>query len=393
RSYSLGFYPWELASRQELEQFFDFHRDMYRWSRWRDSLGRPAFQLPIVYATDAEEVTALDAITLADYVYGKGWDSPLLHHFLDNRMTDEYGCLADEISAYAGILYWAFEAGEEKAPPGASQQAPVISWPEGNSHLVRGLARTLPRGAVRTDAWVVSLRNHADEVHAMVLDPRGTTRTFRGRQCIFAAPKLRAELLIPELEEAGRREHRLLEYSPWLVANLLLSECPEHDAQALAWDNLIYRSWSLGFINGQHFRTPGKDSDRPFLLTFYACFSGSMREPARRDLLELDWDSWARLIAGELERPLPDVRKRIERMDIRRWGHAMVRPAPGLIWGGTREALGRPLGNIHFAGNDAGILPLYEEAVYQGVSAAEAVLTRLGRPFRSLIEPEHERLD
>ena len=96
---------------------------------------------------------------------------------------------------------------------------------------------------------------------------------------------------------------------------------------------------------------------------------------------------------GELERPLPKVRRQISRMDIRRWGHAMVRPAPGLMWGGTREALRKPLGKIHFAGNDAGILPLYEEAIYQGVAAAEAVLTRLGRPYHSLIEPDRERLD
>lgn len=393
-SHSRGFYPWDLATLPELAEFRAFRRHMYRWSRWRDPHGRPAFQLPVAYASPAEEVRRLDGLTMAAYLDGEGFTSRLLRDFVDNRLTDEYGCVATEISAYAALLFWAGTGGERRVPNTLPTHARALAWPEGNMFLARGLARRLPPGAVRTNAFVVAVRNHGDEVHVVELDPRTeTTHVHRARACIFAAPKLRADLLIPELAEVGRREHERLEYSPWLVANLLMSECPEHDAKSLAWDNLVHRSWSLGFVNGQHFATPGKDAEAPFLLTFYACFSGVRRDPLRRDLLELPWAAWARLISDELEHAMPDSRRHIERMDIWRWGHGMVRPAPNLLWGGTREALCQPLGRIHFAGNDAGVLPLYEEAVYRGAAAAEEALTALERPFTSLLEPTHPRVD
>ncbi len=394
RSHSLGFYPWALATGADLNELASFRRHMYRWSRWRDVQGRPAFQLPVAYATRTEEVLRLDRSTMAAYLDAEGFTSKLLRGFVDNRLTDEYGCLATEISAYAGLLYWAGTGGEGHVPGSVPSHAPALAWPEGNMFLARRLAGLLPTGAVHTGAWVVSVQNHDDEVHVVELDPKtGVTQVHRAKACVFAAPKLRADLLIPELETAGRREHERLEYTPWLVANLLVAECPEHDAKSLAWDNLVHGSWSLGFVNGQHFHTPGKDPEEPFGLTFYACFSGERRNPIRRDLLELDWATWARLIVDELEHVLPDARRHVERLDVWRWGHGMVRPAPGLLWGGTREALCRPLGRIHFAGNDAGVLPLYEEAVHRGVAAAEEVLTRLGRIYTSLIEPTRERLD
>jgi hypothetical protein len=210
---------------------------------------------------------------------------------------------------------------------------------------------------------------------------------------VFAAPKLLAEQVLPELADAGRGAARALSYSPWLVANLRLSKDPRHAAPRLAWDNLIYDSWSLGFIDGDSLRPPEPVADPARHLTFYACFSGPLRAPARRDLLELDWDCWARLIVSELERFAPGVRPLVKRLDVWRWGHAMVKPAPGLLFGGTRDELCRPLGRISFAGNDVGVLPLYEEAVYRGVAAAEQALTGLGRSFRSMLtEPSPRAL-
>ena len=70
----------------------------------------------------------------------------------------------------------------------------------------------------------------------------------------------------------------------------------------------------------------------------------------------------------------------------------MVRPAPGLLWGGTRKQLAEPLGRITFAGNDAAVLPLYEEAVYRGVAAAQDAMDLIERSYRSLLTRRHERI-
>lgn len=386
RTVSYGFFPWGIASARDTAQYRAFLADMARWSRWRDPRGLPAFQLPVAYGSTAEEVQALDRISLADYLAARGWDSPLLRWTVDNRMTDEYGCRADEISAYAALLFWAAEGGVQKAAPTREALPDLVSFPEGNAFLARRLRDLLPPGALRLGAFVTDVRHHEDEVRVTTWDPlTGLTHVYRGRTCLFAAPKLRADLVVPELARAGRAEHLRLTYSPWLVANLLIRRMPEHAAPRLAWDNLVHGSWSLGFVHNGHLTEPGRDPQENFVATFYACFSGATREGARRDLLGLDWSTWARLIANELERVAPKIRDEIARLDLWRWGHAMVRPAPGSLFGGLRDALSAPLGRIYFAGNDAGVLPLYEEAVYRGVQAADAALDRLGRPHASLL--------
>lgn len=391
RTVSHDFFPWALASASHRAQYRAFLKDMERWSLWRDSHGRPAFQLPVAYASDAEEVRALDRMSFGSYLDAKGWNAPPLRWMVDNRMTDEYGCRAHEISAWAAILYWAAEGGVRSAAPTPVALPDLISWPEGNFFLVRRLRELLPRGSLHLGAFVVDVRHRADEVHVTVWDQvEGTSHVYRGRACIFAAPKLRADLVLPELAASSRSHHQRLTYSPWLVANLLVGRMPEHAAPCLAWDNLIHGSWSLGFLHNGHLVQPRQDPEETFGITFYACFSGATREGARRDLLELDWGTWARLVVDEVERVAPGIAQEISRLDVWRWGHAMVQPAPGMMWGGLREALSAPLGRIFFAGADAGILPLYEEAVYRGVRAAEEALGVLGRPHASLLSRSRE---
>ena len=66
-----------------------------------------------------------------------------------------------------------------------------------------------------------------------------------------------------------------------------------------------------------------------------------------------------------------------------RWGHAMVRPVPGFLWSGAREAAARPVGSVHFAHADLGGINIFEEAQHHGVRAAEEVLAALGKPVSS----------
>ena len=62
-----------------------------------------------------------------------------------------------------------------------------------------------------------------------------------------------------------------------------------------------------------------------------------------------------------------------------RWGHAMVRPEPGLLWDPEFLALSRPFGGVHFAHTELSGLALFEEAQDHGLRAAEEVLAALGR--------------
>ena len=57
-------------------------------------------------------------------------------------------------------------------------------------------------------------------------------------------------------------------------------------------------------------------------------------QSARSHLLSLDWKASADLVLTDLARAHPDLRGLVDRLDVMRWGHAMVRPRPGFVWGG-----------------------------------------------------------
>jgi len=106
---------------------------------------------------------------------------------------------------------------------------------------------------------------------------------------------------------------------------------------------------------------------------------------ARRLLLERSLAEWQRIIRDDLLEMNPDLAGAIRRIDVWRWGHAMIRPVPGFFWGGGREAAAVPEPPLFFANSDLSGLSLFEEAHYRGTRAAEDVMAHLGIPHHSLL--------
>ena len=64
----------------------------------------------------------------------------------------------------------------------------------------------------------------------------------------------------------------------------------------------------------------------------------------------------------------------LDRVDVFVWGHAMVRPAPGLLWSDELARCGVPLGRLRFAHTDLSGMALVEEAQDHGLRAARSIL-------------------
>ena len=60
-----GLYPRAGATPRDLDELRAFEAEMQRWSRWRDGRGRRAFDLPRSRGSDADEVRALDSLSMA----------------------------------------------------------------------------------------------------------------------------------------------------------------------------------------------------------------------------------------------------------------------------------------------------------------------------------------
>lgn len=376
-----GLYLHAGASDDDLRQLAAFRGEIDRWAAWRDGQRRRAFAIPMATGSDDAHVTALDRLSMADWMDQHGFTSPRLRWLVDYSCRDDYGCRSEQASAWAGLFYFAARLRR----PGLPAQ-PFITWPEGNGRLVEHLYRPVRK---QTElGWAVADINPVDrngrrevDLAAVSYDGR-SARGFHAEHVLFAAPQFLTPYLIRPYRERRPSHIGEFAYGPWAVANLTLRDRPVSRGFPMAWDNVLYESPSLGYVAATH--QLGIDYG-PTVLTYYYPLCDESPPQARRKLLSADRDDWAEIVLSDIEPAHHDIRRLTERLDVMRWGHAMIRPRPGFVWGGARSAAAKPYRGIHFANTDLSGVALFEEAFYHGIRSAEELLTSLGQPAKSIL--------
>ena len=371
-AWSEGLYPRYAASREDLRQLRAFEAEMDRLVGMRDARGRRAFVLPTAEAGQIPEVDGLDRMSMAELLDRRGHTSARLRWYVEYACRDDYGCRLETTSAWAGAFY--FTSRVER--PGA-RAAELVTWPEGNGALVAHLAAVAgPR--VRTGILVTDVVPAPGGVEVHAWDTaRQEAFVVEAGHAIFALPQLLAGRLVAPWRERPPAHLAAFGYSPWVVANLTLRGRPAERGFPLAWDNVLHDSQSLGYVVATH--QAGRDHGRT-VWTWYLPLTDPDPRAARELLLSADWRHWAEVVLADLRRAHPEIESLVERLDVWRWGHAMVRPTPGLLRSGVLEAARAPLGRLHFAHTDLSGMALFEEAQAWGVRAADAVLaSRLSR--------------
>lgn len=376
-----GVLPQAGVSAAERGQYRRFQELMEGFKRRRDRDGRRAFALPMESSSRASDLLRLDTLTIRDWMLAQGLDSPHLHWYVDYACRDDYGTGSAEVSAWAGIHYFACRNGE--AQDAASDT--VLTAPEGNAWLARGMAQSIrTRAGDRLLAGALAFRV-ADTGRQIEVDLwlPGEQRTLRlvADQLIWAAPLF----LVPYVfagHDALKTAARGYSHAPWLVANLTLSRFPEdRTGVPMAWDNVLHSGPGLGYVVATHQQLRLHPAATVF--TYYRALNESSPQRGRELLRDTPREVWAEQILAELERPHPDIRQVTTRLDVFRNGHAMARPVPGSLWGGSRQRFADDGARLRFAHADVSGFSLFEEAQYRGVLAAERTLRRLSKRFIS----------
>jgi glycine/D-amino acid oxidase-like deaminating enzyme len=298
--------------------------------------------------------SALDNLPFDAWLRQQGFDSPYVRWYMNYACRDDYGALAKDTSAWAGIHYFAAREPEEKGP---------LTWPEGNGWITRKLTAKLSR-YLHTGEMVYRIIPERSRIRII------TTETeYIADSVVFAAPTFLAHYVIEGAPPAVG-----FQYSPWLTANLTLEHPPAEDGSEVAWDNVLYDSPALGYVDAAHMSVATRE-DRS-VWTYYWSLAEYAPLQARTLLLEHDWNYWKEAILNDLSRAHPDLRSCVSRIDIMRMGHAMIRPAPGFVFSEERKRWLTPMGQIHFANSDLSGFSIFEEAQYRGVQAADRILTR-----------------
>jgi glycine/D-amino acid oxidase-like deaminating enzyme len=342
---AIGLSQTDRAQFAKLEQILKDHR------------AGGAFTIPMELGL-TEKSIELDRISFAEWLRQNGVDSPQVLWYMNYCCRDDFGAVAAETSAWAGIHYFASREPEEKGP---------LTWPEGNGWITKRLLEIVG-GNVRTNQPVRRISKDKTKYLVTTNDTQLACDAV-----IFAAPTFLAPYIVEDFPPPAN-----FEYSPWLTANLTLDRAPRGASpDERAWDNVVMSSPTLGYVDATH-QTVRSHIERT-VWTFYWALAEGPAAANRHKLLESDWNYWKEAILGDLERVHPDIRSCVSRVDLMRMGHAIARPTVGAIFHPDRRRLAKQGGRLLFANSDLSGFSIFEEAQYRGVRAAEALLQTLGK--------------
>jgi len=336
-----------------------------------------AFEIPTARSRWSDSLAALDRVTFTAWLDGRGFAAPALRWYLDYCCRDDYGAGSADVSAWAGLHYFAsrhgFRAPGDEARGGDSSEG-LLTWPEGNAWLAERLAAPLGerlqrgrvvlavdegRHEVAVDAWNAATAQRERWVAARVVV---ATPVFVAARLLAAPP--------PALGEAAR----VVRHAPWLVANLQLdAPLDDRPGAAPSWDNLRYGSSGLGYVDAMHQSTRAVPA-ATVLTAYLALGAGGAAALAaqRRRLLDDDWRAWTARVIADIAPAHPDLAAKVRRADLVRYGHAMSIPAPGVRSSAALQALAAPQRRVHFAHADLSAYSVFEEACFHGMRAGRA---------------------
>lgn len=344
-----------------LPEFAQDQRDRDAFTRFGDLVAehRSTGRYAVPMANGARADPRLDGEPMDAWLRRHQLDAPTLRWYVNYCCRDDYGATARDVSAWAGLHYFAARPADD---------APPLTWPEGNGWIARRLAQRCA-SQLRTGEPALSIERAGRRW--LVRTPAAALAC---ESVIFAAPLF----TLPFMLRDARLPPVRLEYSPWLTANLVLDRWPRERGRGVpwAWDNVIFDSPSLGYVIATH-QSLATHHERS-VWTYYWALAQHAPVDARRVLQQRLWREWADAILADLTRVHPDIRSCVSRVDILRMGHAMLRPVPG-TQAALRTLLATAPDGLHLASSDVSGLPLFEEAHYRGVTAARAALARVGR--------------
>ena len=192
-----GLLPTAHVGADEAAQHRRFLARVDSLAHTRGSDGRRAFCVPLAQSSADPAFRRLDGVSFRAWLAAEGYSSPSLHTYLDYVCRDEYGATPDQVSAWAGLHYFASRGGQAANAADGS----LLTWPDGLAFLARGLEARVPAGR-QLAGHALDVREDAQGVSILCASPEGPVR-IRARRAICAMPLHVAARVVSNLRDYG----------------------------------------------------------------------------------------------------------------------------------------------------------------------------------------------
>ena len=344
--------------------------------------GKRAFVIPIVLSSQDEAFTQLNQVTFSTWLKEQGYESESLLWYLNYCCLDDYGQGIDEVSAWAGIQYFA-------ARTHAQDSNQLLTWDGGLGTLVEKLRdwigfeklTNFPQELAENycyemDGSALAIDEQDDHVIVDVLLNRERYR-IKAKHVICATPIYITQYIVKNFERYGFDAKRdLPNYAPWLIGNFVLNGFPKEDVSyPLAWDNVVYQGPTLGYINSTHQHISMAMPEKTVFTSYRVLENKTPNE--MRDWLryQVTKDELMMLATEDLEKLYGrEFVNRIVHADLTVRGHAMASPTPGFLQNQGLLNLRNHRSRLLFAHSDLSGYSIFEEASWWGIQAANGII-------------------
>jgi protoporphyrinogen oxidase len=360
-----GIVPKEGNTLIEDEELIRFFKLMDGFRSQKDEQGKYWFMIPLSQSSQNKELKKLDSITMKQWFEKNHFTSKPLFDYIDYCCKDDFGLGIEYVSAYAGIHYFA----GRKQNASENKQDTVLTWPEGNSRLAHHLQKYVKGKSLKNHlAFQIEISNN--KAVANVFDNKTkTSTTITADKILLATPQFVNQYLLENRKDLASNFH----YTPWLLATLVVSDLNDNGSFPLCWDNVIYGSKGLGYVYDQH-QSLRQVQDKK-VITYYYSFSSSDLKRARRELYKKPKEYWKQMVFDDLKIAHPTIELVTEIIEIHLFGHGMICPVPGFIYGDAKKEASQSIADkIYFAHSDLSGISIFEEAFHQGINAVNTMI-------------------
>lgn len=366
-----GIVPHFGVPKAEVAQIQTFLSLMAHYKTAKGKDGKYAFDLPIDKSSVDNEFRSLDKISMKAFLDNNQLDSPHLYWYVAYCCKDDFGTELVETSAWAGIHYFAARRGVA----GNVKDDQILTWPEGNGYLVEKLSADV-RQNIKCGSMAFAVHQAADGYYKVsYIDyDSNSVKELVAKNVVFSCPQSILKHIKTNIKALKNRSLSEFEYSTWVTINAEIdaSKAVERKGAPLSWDNVIFGSQSLGYINSSNQNMTLYQNTYNFSWYYLFPFAD---KSTRKNVLKMQKEELIQLMATDMTKVYKGFMDMVLTCDVSVWGHGMIKPKVGFIWGSERAKACEPInGSLFFAHTDLSGMSLFEEGFYRGTQVANALL-------------------